>query len=861
MSSSEAHSGIIAPKRTEKALGGTPTASPTPSTTQFSPILERNETAAPSNPQQDALHAFSASFKRFQDVIGKLGTEAQGRTSPSRNHRHHRSTSNNNNNNSTSNTPPMAITTTLSGGGGGGAASGRVHRADNSLLSMLNSPVTSPSQYRFSFLPSRTESPIPSPTAHGAAAATATAAEQRARENSFTGFPHVLVEKPNFLQMANECRDALEMIRNKLMTDGHVHNLPSNSSSLSSTSLSMTLTPPLQMIALFIDQASRLYTIANELHERLGEESSLRSLIPITSAFSYFCSRTGKTLVESVASSREPAAVASFASNRSPAAPHPYSSKMKLRRSPRTLFSQRGVETINQYVVNCIIGYGTTAKVSKCTHAITGKVFAVKSIKQKTQQRLTLVKIDSETVSCDELANTAPPTSLASAGQMVSAATTTASSRTTESDPIEWEIQTLSRIRHPYIVSLEEVIDDREDFQVHLVTPLAAGGPLTVVKDHSKETNSAACQVVRPMSRLARLMQELAEALHYLHSMRLAHNDIKPDNILLTAEDHIMLVDFGVCQTITSGSPILYPPPPPAPARARTSENVVSSHQSASWSSSSAVIDFITGEVHGRPPPPRPPPLWSCQGQMGTPAFAAPEVIEQREVNAETDVWSFGVVLFAVLFGRLPFSSPVASELVALVMRAEPKYPSYEQFRKLGGRNQDHQESEVTTEAEYLEWVQLCAGLLQQDPSKRIPLQSLLQHPFFSFAPAFDPPRWSWQSRRFSRGEDFPQGTSINSNNSSNPIHRLSSQPSPIADRKSSSRAITHSPHSRQSRRSPSSTSSSSLVACSPTREATKIASATISPPPLPSNRAPSRRYRTLTPSAVVAPVEQEEAQ
>lgn len=93
-----------------------------------------------------------------------------------------------------------------------------------------------------------------------------------------------------------------------------------------------------------------------------------------------------------------------------------------------------------------------------------------------------------------------------------------------------------------------------------------------------------------------KLLKPIAEVLDYLHSRRLVHMDVKPENILLTREGRVMLSDFGVTQSF--GKPLT----------------------------------------------------------RGTPAYVAPEVINDEPVSAATDIYSLGVVAFEMLAGRPPFS-------------------------------------------------------------------------------------------------------------------------------------------------------------------------------------------------------------
>lgn len=92
----------------------------------------------------------------------------------------------------------------------------------------------------------------------------------------------------------------------------------------------------------------------------------------------------------------------------------------------------------------------------------------------------------------------------------------------------------------------------------------------------------------------------------------------------------------------------------------------------------------------------------------GSPFYAAPEMIRgQPYCGPEVDVWSLGVILYALLAGRLPFESPVISDLYQEIGRGE--YPIPRHF---------------TPGA-----IQLVGRMLTVDPAKRATMQEILLHP------------------------------------------------------------------------------------------------------------------------------------
>lgn len=119
-----------------------------------------------------------------------------------------------------------------------------------------------------------------------------------------------------------------------------------------------------------------------------------------------------------------------------------------------------------------------------------------------------------------------------------------------------------------------------------------------------------------------------AEALGYAHQRGITHRDVKPDNILVTAQDQPKVADFGL-------------------AMAQGQERLTR-----------------TGAL------------------VGTPYYMAPEQFDQsqkHEVGPPADVWALGVILFELLTGSLPFDGNSILELGAQIMRGSPPLPSARQ--------------------------------------------------------------------------------------------------------------------------------------------------------------------------------------
>ena len=114
------------------------------------------------------------------------------------------------------------------------------------------------------------------------------------------------------------------------------------------------------------------------------------------------------------------------------------------------------------------------------------------------------------------------------------------------------------------------------------------------------------------------IFKQLINGLAYCHSKSILHRDIKLDNILLSATGEVKICDFGVSKVVQRG------------------------------------------EVMNE--------------QCGTPAYIAPEILKDKGYEGFTvDIWSSGVVLYAMLYGVVPFRPNDMSELQRLIINAEYK--------------------------------------------------------------------------------------------------------------------------------------------------------------------------------------------
>lgn len=209
---------------------------------------------------------------------------------------------------------------------------------------------------------------------------------------------------------------------------------------------------------------------------------------------------------------------------------------------------------------------------------------------------------------------------------------------------VKVEINAMKELRHQHICQLMQVIETDE--KIFMVLEYCPGGELfDYIVAKDRLSESEARFFFR----------QIIAALAYIHSKGYAHRDLKPENLLLDDNQCLKLIDFGLCAKPHGGM-----------------DNLLS----------------------------------TC---CGSPAYAAPELIcGKNYLGAEADLWSMGVLLYALLCGYLPFDDDNINLLYKKIQNGKYELPSW--------LSQDS--------------VNLLADLLQTDPKRRITMQQLVFHPW-----------------------------------------------------------------------------------------------------------------------------------
>ncbi|KAL3113123.1 hypothetical protein niasHT_017202 [Heterodera trifolii] len=197
-------------------------------------------------------------------------------------------------------------------------------------------------------------------------------------------------------------------------------------------------------------------------------------------------------------------------------------------------------------------------------------------------------------------------------------------------------------------------------------------------------------------------MAELFLALEHIHALDVIHRDVKPENILLREDGHILLSDFGCAKQIIA-------------KRKNVGEENEKSNDDGKSSKKREEEEATKLALRRR-----------CSF-VGSGAYVSPEVLNGKEVTGACDWWAFGVTLFQLLTGRLPFSADSEYLLFRQVLALSYKFP--DNFPCAAAR-------------------QLVQALLVLEPSKRIGAAEMGGPATIRHYPFFDGIEWEGIEKR-----------------------------------------------------------------------------------------------------------------
>jgi serine/threonine protein kinase len=177
------------------------------------------------------------------------------------------------------------------------------------------------------------------------------------------------------------------------------------------------------------------------------------------------------------------------------------------------------------------------------------------------------------------------------------------------------EARAASALNHPNILTIFEVgeVDGRQ----FIATEFVEGETLHDLMKRRRLSLREALDIAIQM----------ASALAVAHRAGIIHRDIKPDNVMVRPDGYIKIVDFGIAKLVESRAPN------------EDGTTIVQTEEGAA---------------------------------VGTVRYMSPEQVRALDLDARTDIWSLGVVLYEMLTGVLPFEGQTSGDLIVNILKANP---------------------------------------------------------------------------------------------------------------------------------------------------------------------------------------------
>ncbi len=186
----------------------------------------------------------------------------------------------------------------------------------------------------------------------------------------------------------------------------------------------------------------------------------------------------------------------------------------------------------------------------------------------------------------------------------------------------EREARLLASLNHPHIATIHGL--ERIDGASFLVMELVLGETLAERLSRGPI----------PLDEVLPLFGQMAEALEAAHGNGVVHRDLKPSNVKVTPEGNVKVLDFGLAKALDDDS----------------REGELSESPTNTYGATRAGV------------------------VLGTASYMSPEQARGKKVDARTDIWALGAVMYEALTGKKAFPGETASDVIAAILKNEPDW-------------------------------------------------------------------------------------------------------------------------------------------------------------------------------------------